>query len=67
MNTSNLSSYPEIMSAKMISEYLDIGYVKALNLLKTGAIPCIRIGNSFKIPKKSLITWLDEPGLREIL
>ena len=62
-----LQGYPEIMNPKMISEYLNIGYVKTLSLLKTGTIPCIRIGNAFKIPKKSLIAWLEEPGLRKLL
>lgn len=60
-----LDTYPDILNPKMISDYLGIGYAKALELVKSGAIPCIRLGNHYKIPKKCLVNWLEEPGYRE--
>ncbi|RYD02620.1 hypothetical protein N752_25160 [Desulforamulus aquiferis] len=62
-----LDSYPEVMNAKMVAEYLDIGYVKALSLLKSGSIPCVRIGNAYKTTRIAVESWLHVPGYREIL
>ena len=65
LSKTSLDNYPEIMDPKMLSEYLDIGYAKALALVKSGIIPTIRIGNHYKIPKKCLNDWLDQSGYRE--
>jgi excisionase family DNA binding protein len=62
-----LADYPEVMSARMVAEYLGIGYTKTLALLKSGECPCIRIGNAYKVPKASFARWLGEPGLRKFL
>ena len=58
---------PEILTPKQLAQYLGIGYAKALSLLKYGGLPCIRIGNTFRISKQMLIEWLHEEGKREFL
>lgn len=63
----DLDSYPEILNPKQIAKYLGIGYVKALRLLKSGSIPCVQIGNAYKVSRKQFESWLLEPGMRRFL
>ncbi len=58
---------PDILTAKEVAQYLGIGYVKALNLLKYGGLPSVKLGNTFRISKDMLIKWLNEEGKREFL
>lgn len=60
-------NYPDVLGPKHVSEILGVGYSKALELVKSGAIPCVRIGNHYKISKNSLVEWLEKPGYREYL
>jgi len=62
-----LDSYPDILTPKMLAAFLGINYAKALELVKSGAITCIRLGNHYKIPKNCLLNWLEQPGYREFL
>ncbi|WIF94471.1 helix-turn-helix domain-containing protein [Caminicella sporogenes] len=50
--------YPEVLNARMIAEILDLGYAKALKLIKYGGMNYIRIGNVYRIPKRNFIEWL---------
>lgn len=59
MNPYNIfPKYPEVLNAKMIAEIMSLGYVKALNLIKYSDINYIKIGNTYRIPKKNFIEWL---------
>lgn len=51
---------PEVLTAKDIAEYLDVGYAKALRLLKYGGIPNIRLGNTFRVSKQVFEKWLNK-------
>jgi len=62
-----LDEYPEVLTAREIASYLGIGYAKSLNLIKKGDIPCIRIGNAYKVPRKAFCDWLLKPGFRKVL
>lgn len=68
MNTNYemFSSYPDILNAKMIGEILGIGYVKALKLIKYSDIKYIKIGNVYRIPKKSFVEWIHSDKSEEI-
>lgn len=55
----SLENLPEVLTAKMIAEFLDIGYVKALNLIKYGGIPYMKIGNTFRVSKKVFVEWIN--------
>lgn len=61
------SEYPEILNAKMIAKILDLGYAKTLKLIKYGGIKHIRIGNTYRIPKKMFLEWLYSNETREIV
>ncbi|MBS5317678.1 MAG: helix-turn-helix domain-containing protein [Clostridiales bacterium] len=58
--------YPEILTAKMIAQILGIGYTKALHTIQYGEMQYIKIGNTYRVPKKSFIEWLFEKDKREI-
>jgi len=57
----NLKEYSEIMSAREISEYLDISYAKGLYLLKYTNIPSIKIGHIFKVSRNAFESWINDP------
>ncbi|MDD4753755.1 MAG: excisionase family DNA-binding protein [Desulfitobacteriaceae bacterium] len=62
-----LEQIPEILNPRFIAQYLGIGYSKALKLVSSGAMPCIKVGNHYKIPRAGFIEWLHKPGCREYL
>lgn len=63
----SLDDFPDILNPKMIAEYLGISYSRALALIKLGEIPCLKVGNHYKVPKLGFVIWLEEPGYREYL
>lgn len=52
-------SYPEIISVKHMQEMLHIGRNTAYRLLEERVIDSIRIGRTHKIPKISVIAYLN--------
>ena len=52
------SNYPDVVSIKELMEMLKIGRFTAYNLVKTGELKSIRIGNQYKIPKQFIIEYL---------
>lgn len=66
-NKNSLEQYPDILSPQIIAKYLNISYSKALELSKSGSMPCLKVGNHYKIPKAGFIQWLNQPGYREYL
>lgn len=53
-----LEDYPEILTARMIAQYLGIGYTKALNLIQYGGINHLKLGSTYRVPKQHFIKWL---------
>ncbi len=59
-NRGNLEDYPDILEAKDLAEYLNIGPRKALDLCHEKDFPAKRIGKCYKISKAGLQRWLDK-------
>lgn len=57
----NLEDYPEILTAKMIADYLGIGYTKALSLIQHSGISYLKLGNTYRVPRATFHTWLLQP------
>ena len=57
-------SYPDVLNVKDLQNALEIGRLGAYKLLKSGALPCFKIGNTYKIPKAALIEYVDGPCKR---
>lgn len=54
-----LKDYPEILTAKHVSEILGVCYRHAYEIMEWYEFPLIRIGRNKKVRKDSFIKWLD--------
>ncbi len=52
------NSYPDIVTVYQLKEMLAVGYNKAYELVKTGAIESIKVGKSYRITKNSVINFV---------
>ena len=52
--------YADIVRIKDVQDMLKIGKNKVYELLKSGEIKSIRIGNKYIIPKKSVIDFVEK-------
>ena len=52
--------YPDVLSVKDVCQVLRIGRVGAYKLLEAGKIYSFKIGKIYKIPKNSLITYINQ-------
>lgn len=62
-----INEYPEILTAKMIAEYLEVGYTKALNIIKYSNLDSLKLGKEYRVTKKAFEAWLYAEGKREFL
>lgn len=59
MQDNNLfSGYPDILTVSQMQECLQIGRSAAYALLHTGNVNFLKIGNSIRIPKRSLLDFI---------
>lgn len=59
MNTNNNTvEIPEMITAKDVAALLNIGYTKALELLKYGQIPSIKLGSTYRTTREAVAEWL---------
>lgn len=59
-----LESYKDIMSIEDLCECLDIGRNSAYELLNDGLVKAFRVGNRWKIPKSSVIEFINTAHLK---
>lgn len=52
-------NFPDVMSVNDLRIALGIGRTKAYELVNTGEIKSIKVGNAIRIPKKSLLDYVD--------
>ena len=55
----NFVQYPDILSLPQLRDILQIGKSTAYELLANNEIKSIRIGRDYKIPKQSVIDYLN--------
>lgn len=51
-------AYPDIMTVQQVRQALRIGRPAVYHLVATNQIRCFKIGNAYKIPKSSLIEYI---------
>lgn len=51
-------TYPDVMSVQQVRAALKIGRTAVYRLLESNEIRCFKIGNAYKIPKTSLIEFV---------
>ena len=54
-----LENYPDILNLKSLCEVLNIGRNAGLKLLQSKQIKSFRIGLTYKIPKQSIIDYIE--------
>ena len=52
--------YPDVLSVKEVCQALQVGRVGVYRLLESGEIYSFKIGKVYKIPKDSLITYINQ-------
>lgn len=58
MTYTTFDSMPLVLSVIDIADTLSIGRNKAYDLVNTGKIRAIRLGNHYRIPREEFITFL---------
>lgn len=56
------TQYPDIMSISDLRSALGIGRTKAYELVSSGELRSIRVGNAIRIPKTSLLDYVNGSG-----
>lgn len=60
MNNDLFASYPDVVTVDELCEMLGgIGIKSAYNLLHSGKIRYLRIGRTFRIPKSSVVRFIE--------
>lgn len=55
-----LSQYDSVLTVTELQEILSIGRNTAYQLLRSGAIPSIRVGRKYRIPKDAVLHYLSQ-------
>lgn len=58
-----LNEYNAILSVEDVMEILNIGKNAAYDLFRSGEIKCFRLKNRWKIPKQSVIDYINEKAM----
>ena len=56
------TQYPDLMSINDLRGALGVGRTKAYELISSGEIRSIRVGNAIRIPKTSLLDYVKGSG-----
>ena len=59
-NRNIFSDYPDVMNVRQMCKALHISSATAYEVLRNGTIHSLKIGREYKIPKWSLIEYLDK-------
>lgn len=52
--------YPDVVTVEQLCQMLNIGRNSAYALVREGKIRSIRVGRSYRIPKRNVITYLEQ-------
>ena len=55
-----------LLTVKQAAERLQCGINRTYGLANTGVLPCIRIGNSIRIPASALDRWIQDNTGKEL-
>lgn len=58
LHSTLFEALPDIMSVQQVRQVLKVGRPAVYHLLSTNQIECFKIGNAYKVPKVSLIDYI---------
>lgn len=53
-------TFPDVLTVHEVQEALRIGRAGVYKLLASGELGCFKLGNTYKIPKDSLIAYMNQ-------
>ena len=59
VQSERFEALPDILTARQVRDILGIGRASVYHLLDARIIPCFKIGRVYKIPKSSLISYIE--------
>ena len=63
-----LKDYPDVMDINHVSEVLGVSTKTCYRLLQSGAIMCLKVGRSYRIPKTHLLSYLKiGSGIKQVI
>ncbi len=54
-----------LLTVKQAAKRLNLGINRTYGLANAGVLPCIRVGNTIRIPAAALDRWIDDSTGRE--
>ena len=51
---------PDVLTPRQVMAYLQLGRDSVYQLLSSGALPSVRIGRTYRVPRRSLEQWLEQ-------
>ena len=51
---------PDVLTPRQVMGYLQLGRDSVYQLLSSGALPSVRIGRTYRVPRRSLEQWLEQ-------
>ena len=62
----DLAGLPAMLTMRQVQEVLGISRPKVYELAHTQGFPAIRIGRTIRVPRQSLVTWIEaQAGMQE--
>lgn len=58
------TDFPELLTVKEVQSKMRISKAGVYNLINSGQIPLVQIGNRKLIPKKEFLIWLKEQEVK---
>lgn len=50
--------YPDLLTVAELQDILQVGRYTAYRLIKTGAIPSVKIGRKIRVPKRGVVDYI---------
>ena len=55
----DVASLPPVLTVMEMARVLRIGRSSAYELVRTGVVPCVRVGKLVRIPRDAFLLWLE--------
>lgn len=60
------SDLPDILTARDIAKYLNIGYNKALRLIRYGGMPYLKVNSTYRVSKEKFLAWINSEEVKTV-
>ena len=64
-NTNVFDNLPDVLSIMDVAKALRVGRSKATNIVRFSDLPYVKLGNSYRVTKKSFLDWVERSEKRE--